>query len=364
MHTEDLPIVDCPKAPRARGRAHGEALRGVIAEKIERWQSAIGKSYGQPARTFLPAFLSATDFRVATAEFTPDLLEEVQGIAEGAGITEETAFALQLMDEEWWFGKAKGDGHCSSLAIAPADGQPTLVGQTMDLPRWHDQAQALLRLEGDDEETLVYTSAGMVGLMGVSSRGLGICVNTLSQLATSQRGLPVAFAMRGALAQANVEAAAAFLSRLRHASGQNYQIGDRQGVRTLECSAGGTAVLAVENGRSLHTNHPLASTDAASGAKMDGSSNSRNRLRSLQTDFAGSKPVDLDRIKTALSACRKGGAVSIVPKGPANARTKLGLMKSMTVGAVIYEIGQTVSLSVAAGPPSVEGWKKITLRQG
>lgn len=37
MRTEDLPVIDCPKAPLARGRAHGEALRGTIADKVERW---------------------------------------------------------------------------------------------------------------------------------------------------------------------------------------------------------------------------------------------------------------------------------------------------------------------------------------
>lgn len=259
------------------------------------------------------------------------------------------------MDEEWWFGAAGGDGHCSSLAIAPHAERPTLVAQTMDLPRWHDGAQALLRiLQEDGSDALVFTSAGMIGLMGVSTRGLGVCVNTLSQLATSHTGLPVAFVMRGALARTNVAAAADFLRSVPHASGQNYQLGDRTRITTLECSAGGATQIDIADGRSLHTNHPLASRDMRSGVSPDGSADSRNRLDSLRADLPSHAMADADAVKTALSACRPHGEVSIAPTESAR-RTA-----SMTFGAVIYEIGNEVALSVCAGPPSVEAWSEIT----
>ncbi|WP_395383061.1 C45 family autoproteolytic acyltransferase/hydrolase [Mesorhizobium sp. UC22_110] len=271
MRTESLPIVDCAGDARRRGHAHGEALRSVILAKVERWREAIGEAYGVPASLFLPRFLEATDFRGAIMAHAPDLADEVVGIGEGAGLPEETAYALQLMDEEWWWGRSNA-AHCSSLAVAPADGRPTLVAQTMDLPRWHDGAQALLKIEDTGQKSLVFTSAGMIGLMGVSGRGLGICVNTLSQLAVNPRGLPVAFVMRGALAQGTVASAAEFLGRVPHASGQNYQLGDRSEARTFECSAGGIVPVSFSNGCSLHTNHPLVSRDGRdTTARMEGS---------------------------------------------------------------------------------------------
>lgn len=357
MRTGSLPIVDCPAGARERGRAHGETLRIVIAEKIARWHQAIGEAYSEPAIPFLTRFLAATNFRTTIATQAPDLLDEVAGIAEGAIIAEETAYALQLMDEEWWFSKSAGDGHCSSLAIAPVGGRPTLVGQTMDLPRWHDGAQALLRIAAHDgHETLVFTSAGMIGLMGVNRRGIGVCVNTLSQLGVSRTGLPVAFAMRGALARSNAGAAADFLLRAPHASGQNYQLGDRHGIRTLECSAGGALELDVGSSRSLHTNHPLKSKDSLfPGINLSGSENSR-----LVTDLSedAAPAVDAETVKSALSACRADGAVSIAP-GPESPTTE-----SMTIGAVVYEIGETISLSVCAGPPAEESWIQLTPRRG
>lgn len=360
MRTEDLVVVECGGGPRRRGRAHGEALRSTIARKVEQWHAAIGEAYKEPAERFLPRFLASTDFASAISRHVPDLDEEVKGIAEGAGIAHETAFAMQLMDEEWWFGKRGGHGHCSSLAVAPASGRAALVAQTMDLSFWQDGTQALLKFDEEDgNESYVFTSAGMIGLMGVSGRGLGICVNTLNQLEVSATGLPVAYVMRGALARGDVTAAASFLKSVPHASGQNYQVGGRDEVRTFECSAGGAVEVALEGGRSLHTNHPLASRDRRGGtASLEGNSDSIGRLRSLHADLEAARvpaPTAED-VQRALSACRTDAAVSIVP--PDGAR----LNDPLTLGAVIYEFGEAVELSVAAGPPSVESWRRITLR--
>lgn len=393
MRTQDLPIVDCPSDPRGRGRAHGEALRTVIALKVVRWQEAIAEAYGEPAESFLERFLRTTDFVPAIARHTPELLEEIAGIAEGAALPEQRALALQLMDEEWWFGRVLGPGHgaasagrrrtlqpehCSSLALAPEGGRPALLGQTMDLPRWHDGAQALLRLaEADGSETMVFTSAGLVGLMGVSGRGLGICVNTLIDLACDPRGLPVACAMRGALARPDAEAAAGFLAAVPHASGQTYQLGDARQVRCLECSAGGAVELPAPDGRCLHTNHPLASRDlrpeakagageAAGGADCHGAdshgadshgADSRARLKSLRRDLAEAPAPDLETVRTALAATREEGAVSVDPGEEASP------LASMSIGAVAYEIEPgAVTFSVAGGPPSREGWMRFRLR--
>lgn len=360
MRTEDLVVVECRGGPRHRGRAHGETLRRVIAEKVGRWHAAIGEAYGEAADRFLPRFLAATDFAPAIAKHVPDLAEELRGIAEGADLPHETIYAMQLMDEEWWFGKAAGHCHCSSLAVSPGARRPTLLAQTMDLSCWQDGTQALLKLEEDDgSDAYVFTSAGMIGLMGLSGRGLGICVNTLSQLRVNPRGLPVAFVMRGALASGSVEAAATFLRTVPHASGQNYQLGGRYGVRTFECSAGGAVELVLEGGRSLHTNHPLASRDRRNGkASLEGTKDSLGRLQSLHADLGPNRIVDPTQkdVKAALSAQREDGAVSIVPAPAAR------FTDPLTLGAVVYEIGETIELSVAAGPPSIERWRRITLR--
>lgn len=378
MRTQDLPIVECPSDPRGRGRAHGESLRTVIALKVVRWRKAIAEAYGEPADEFLERFLRGTKFPAAIATHTPDLLEEIAGIAEAAAQPERLMLALQLMDEEWWFGRAPAAGsraagggkaaaetaaerpaHCSSLSVAPAPGRPTLVGQTMDLPRWHDGAQAVLRMqESDGSETMVFTTAGMVGLMGASGRGLGICVNTLAALRSSPRGLPVACVLRGALARPDVESAAAFLSSVPHASGQAYQLGDSERARCFECSTRGAVEVPLTEGRCLHTNHVLASRDRRRKGAPEESEDSRRRLDSLTQDLSveATPQLGFEQVKTALSATRPGAAVSVEP--PAGKDP----LAPMTVGAVVYELDGEVTFSVAAGPPSRETWMRFRLR--
>jgi hypothetical protein len=142
----------------------------------------------------------------------------------------------------------------------------------MDLEASRNGAQAILRIpptlssSGQVPAQLVCTLAGSIGLCGVNAAGVGVVVNNLWQLADNPVGLPVAFVVRGILACRTWTAAAAFVERIPHASGQAYTIiGTGGAVGTWECSAAGTVRLALSLGRDGvgffgHTNHPLAAS--------------------------------------------------------------------------------------------------------
>lgn len=163
--------------------------------------------------------------------------------------------------------------------------------------------------------------------------------------------------MRGALARADVESAAAFLSTVPHASGQAYQLGDRSAARCFECSTRGAVEMKPTEGRCLHTNHALASRDRRRGSAPD-SDDSRNRLASLTADLSAkvAPAPDFEQVKTALSSTRAEGPVSVEP--PA----RKAPLASMTVGAVLYEFDSEVAFSVCGGPPSRETWMRFRLR--
>ncbi len=187
----------------------------------------------------------------------------MRGIGEGAGVAFDRILALNLMDEEWWFtAPAEPRDACTLIAVGPADGRPAVLAQNMDLPELMDGAQAIVRDDdGAGSGGTVLTAAGMIGLTGVNSAGLGVCVNTLAMLNHSRDGLPVAFVMRGVLAQGSVAGAAAFLGRVPHASGQHYALADPAEVAGYECSAAGAVRSDDAAGRFCHTNHPLRSGD-------------------------------------------------------------------------------------------------------
>ena len=240
MSTMVATPIECHGDGRTRGRAQGETLRAQIADAFERWAEHTAHATGMHPDAYVEALLADTDFLPAIARHTPELLEEVRGIAEGSGMTLDSVLAYNLMDEQWWHQADLVAGHaCSLLAVPAEDGRPALVAQNMDLPDWMDGAQAVVHHHTPSGDALVLTAAGMIGLTGVNSDGVGVCVNTLAMLHHSADGLPVAFAMRGALERSSAADAAAFLRSAPHASGQHYAVVGRDGAAGLECSAAG-----------------------------------------------------------------------------------------------------------------------------
>jgi hypothetical protein len=275
------------------------------------------------------------------------------------------------MDEEWLYrrdlrrtAKAMAE-HCSVIATAGEPGSGTLLAQNMDLPKYYDGSQTLVRVRQDEGslEALVFTAAGLLGLTGLNSKGIGICCNTLSQLSHSRDGLPVAFVVRGVLESASLEDAAAFVQSIGHASGQNYAIGGPGRIVDFECSAGKVVPYVSGSARLCHTNHPLANDDQPARitstqpvrAKEAGSqpaalSNSEQRYTYLERALgADSQALTVEKMKTLLSTC----------EAPINvARDSAG--DSMTLGSLVMEL-DLPALHYAPGPPAEEVYSVWTL---
>ena len=264
--TRALPVVDAAGTPRERGRAHGEALRPLIGAGIDRWAAELGTAHGLDPDDYLRDFLGSTGYLAAAEAWTPDLLDEVRGIADGAHLPFERVAAYNLLDEEWAYARWRRSGTaapgCTVAGLRQAATGIPVLAQTMDIPSLHDGTQAVLRLASDDGPTaLAFTYAGMIGLNGCNEAGVAVVVNNLAMLPSSTLGLPVAFVVRGVLGHATLAAAATFLRGVPHATGQHYAVGGPEGFVSLECSASGVTEDAAAGDRVLHTNHPLVSAD-------------------------------------------------------------------------------------------------------
>jgi isopenicillin-N N-acyltransferase like protein len=341
-------IVECRGGGRERGRAHGEALRERIRGLLERWDAHVATRLGRPPQTLVSALVESTGFVAAIGRHTPDLLDEVRGIAEGADVAFDRVLALNLMDEEWWFtAPAEPCDACTLIAVGPAEGRPTVLAQNMDLPELMDGAQAVLRYQdAEGDGGTVLTAAGMIGLTGVSSAGLGVCVNTLAMLNHSRDGLPVAFVMRGALAQGSVEGAADFLARVPHASGQHYALADRSGVAGYECSAAGAVRSADGGGRFCHTNHPLRSGDLDPSVPAKGRGDSHVRLAAIES--AANGVVTGSDCERVLGDREMPLCVVPEPGKP-----------WITFGSIWAELGDTPRVRIAPGPPDRTAWVDV-----
>jgi hypothetical protein len=265
MAATTTPLIRVAGPPRERGEAYGEEARDLVREAAARL-AEVASELAVSYEDYLAALVEGTGFVATVRRLAPALAEELEGIAGGSGLDRRAIWALNLMDEEWWFrgrfARPAGEEHCTSFGVAPSPGQPAILGQNMDL-RGVDGLQVLLDVEPDDgPRVLAPTVAGMVGTNAFSEHGIGVCVNTLGQLATSTDGLPVAFVLRYVAAADDFDAALGRLTGVPHASGQNYIVGSETDVRCFECSAAG-AVEYAPGRRIAHANHALvAETDA------------------------------------------------------------------------------------------------------
>ncbi|HET7170404.1 MAG TPA: C45 family peptidase [Gaiellales bacterium] len=339
-------IVDVSGSGRERGRAHGEQQRDRIAGALERWDADVGERLGITAAEHVAGLLEATRFLPAVEQHTPDLLEEVRGIAEGGGISFERILAYNLMDEEWWYSQAPGRRHaCSLVAVAGGEGRGALLAQNMDLPEVMDGGQTILRSTAPDgSRSVVLTAAGLIGLTGCNSDGVGACVNTLSMLNHSPEGLPVAFVLRGLLERRTLAGAEAFLRAVPHASGQHYAIGAGEDVASFECSAGGVAASDGGARRLWHTNHPLASRDLdPADGEPGGTADSRARLARLAESGA------------------EIGSAADCEELLADSRAPLCVAPEsghgwLTFGSIAMELSRPPAVRIAPGPPDRTPW--------
>src|SRR5437660_7552951 len=180
----NIPVLELSGAPGQIGAAHGESQRQRIREYGERFiswllsASAVRLTEQQLWERWAPQV--AVNQREA-----PDMVEEMRGIARGAGVPFERVFLLNsLLDLNSfrYLDLATAFAGCSTFAVvAEAGTGKTLIGQTYDMPEFHQDYLTLLRLKpAAGPRQLVLTFAGIVGAAGLNEAGLAVNINYLS----------------------------------------------------------------------------------------------------------------------------------------------------------------------------------------
>lgn len=334
---------------------------------MARWAEVAVRETGLTLESYVERFYRETDFLPAIERWTPDLLEEVRGIAEAAGLDFRHVLLRQLSDEEPWYRRelreagAPAEG-CTGIGRHASPAGPAIVAQNMDCGAYMHGLQVVLRVRDPrlELDQLIFTTAGKISLCGMNSRGLAMCCNTLSQLANTRDGLPEDFVVRGFLSRATLAEGLEFLRTIRHASGQNYLVGAPGGrVLDLECSASKVVEYrdVADDQEVMHTNHPLANDDTADfDRRSAGNSPEEKRSRFYGTSYeryaamralAGEGPPDepvFSRFHRMLSShrgpvCRHGEAE--------------GRGDHFTIGCLLMELGDPPRMHVAPGPPCV-----------
>jgi len=246
----DVPLIGVSGPARERGLVHGRVLAGRLRGFLSDSLARLGYLASRPV-SLTSARAAIAAHRDAVAAVLPDLAEEVDGLAAGAGISRDEAWLLQLRREILGYSRVTA-GDCTSYASIR--GAPVLA-QTVDLNGNLDDQIAVLAVSGPRHRSVTLSFAGLLGYLGVNDAGVAIGLNLVLG-GDWDRGVPPYLAIRHALDNADsVDQAVTILTDLPLASSRSFTV---CGVDKAVCVEALGAERRVLEGKELfHTNHFL-----------------------------------------------------------------------------------------------------------
>lgn len=281
--TKTFPFYRFSGTHRQIGQQYGEACSKLIKKHLdyvlERLQSKANISHIQVIEE------AALKYRSYVKQFTPFLDEEIQGVAEGAGISLGEAYLLQIRAEVNRDFRAVNE--CTTFAAmeeATSDGVP-LIGQNADLPAFYSELGVIIEfVPNDGPACLMLTPAGQISYIGINNAGLGVFANFLT-CDNWRVGFPRYLFSRLVLTCGSVNEAVVAIRNLHRASSRNLIMLDKHGVSAvLENTPSRDALVTPVNGLLAHSNHytaeSLLNEERLSGVELE---NSQVRLHRMHT---------------------------------------------------------------------------------
>ncbi len=284
VNANPCPLLKLRGAPRERGRAHGEAARGMIQSIVAEHFAFLEYSAAHILGAALSRaqILQVSDQYVPACErFAPDLVDEVRGIAEGSNVSFREVFSLNTFIDladmmrpetannyfQWVVGSNQSTRGCTSFgAMPPATREGNVyLGQTFDTKAVFEPFVCALEIDATFDvprisemrgtsRVVVATFAGMVGCAGINDAGVGVVINHL-HTRDARPGVPFTFAVRKMLQAQNADDALNILARSEPASAIHYLVGDENILRGAETSATKFETLEPRAGILSHANH-------------------------------------------------------------------------------------------------------------
>lgn len=195
-----FPLYEFSGTWREIGQQFGEELREEIQGMFPWWYDVLHTIYDDSLEDMVALCGKFAD--PIKAQF-PDSWEELQGIAEGAGITINEALFIQ---GGWEIdGSGPGafvNGGCTDFAVGPEATKfgNTIVGQNFD---WYPDAPTIVtRIKPNNRESfLACTWPGHLGQVGISEGGYGMFINILAVKNNGRVGVPYSVLCNEALSQ-------------------------------------------------------------------------------------------------------------------------------------------------------------------
>jgi isopenicillin-N N-acyltransferase-like protein len=309
-----FPHVRVEGGSRDRGRQYGAQAADRVATSIGAYREVFLEYAGWDWSRVRE---EASRYRAPIAAIFPDYVEEIEGIAEGAGVDAADVLSINVRTEVMFAAKARQaeEAHrpfaeCTAFAVTPdgsADGH-TLIGQNWDwLLHCFDTVVVLEARQERGPDFVTVVEAGLLAKTGMNSSGIGLTTNALTtDVDVGDPGLPYHILLRAILDAETLSDAFTALQAGWRSSSANYLVAHRDGVAVdVEGAPGDFArlyLLFPDDGVLLHTNHFRSPRLDLKDVSLWAMPDSPFRLERVQAAVEASRPkLSLETFREALA---------------------------------------------------------------
>lgn len=309
MNSFSIPVVELRGSALERGRQYGEVAKELIHISLNHYENAVGEATGL---TWAQVLERSAQWLETCRSYAPNLMEEIEGIAEGANtgvldiltlnargeIIYDSSFAAPPEGEE-----AVLDG-CSSFSmthLGSGDGH-VYAGQNWDWLHGSHETLMVVRIVQDPQPTVtMQVEAGQIGRQGANSAGIALNANGLGGRFDEKIGVPQAFIRRQVLDSAGLLEALRVLKKAPQHIASNALVTHHDHFSIdLETTPGAHGWMYPDDGLLVHGNHYQAFMP----------SQLRAHYRPASVDSLFRVP----RLREGLLACREVSKTSEVRK--------------------------------------------------
>ncbi len=348
---------DFSGTPKEIGLQHGEALRQDIhvqySTLLQYYTDYSPSSNERSILGFTARYLESTQ------KHAPELIEEIEGIAEGAGLTFEKVFFMNCYDEMAYYNETKDQVNGCTLFLgtgrATKDGR-TYLGQGWDMDHYFYPVITRLKPSGSNKPpaVILLTHPGIVGGAGINEHGLTLIWSTV-KANDENTGVPVTLLIRKVLAGKNLNDAIHTLLNTPRASGFNYIVANQFGGFNIEatgCREEITYITAAHAHANHYEDRLLREYQIKPAIRSSNTYIRSGRMKQLlenrfgQIDLDYCKQILCDHANYPLSICRH------IVEGESD---------SVTQAALIF-IPEEKMMLASEGPPCEKGFDHYPLQ--
>jgi len=273
MDPNAFPLIELRGAPHARGVAYGKAAAERVHRSLALYRGELERRGVKPEQVRK----LARDFAPHVTAYDAAYLEEMQGIAEGAGVTLEDVIFINCRTE-MMFGAgamidaaaAKEDG-CTAVIVLP---EASADGALIHAHNWDWREECVdtgvvLKIRRDaGPDMLIFVEAGGLARHGLNAAGLSVTGNYLACDRDYRTGgrTPLALIRRKLLEAGNLAEAMRTAWRHARACSTNVMLAHAPGEAVnLEMAPDEIFWITPADGILVHANHWLS---AAAQAKL------------------------------------------------------------------------------------------------